>query len=137
VVARAAREGDDYGHAEPFRQPDALANRVVSGLRLRSFWMQRIVVARQRADLEARVRDPLPELASLRFVGEQRLRIEMVIARPAAGAELNRGDVLQGANAAQHRRRIEVAEHGREQSKFHRVSARVAAPTGVHTPPCR
>src|SRR5688572_27057573 len=137
VVARTARERHNYTYAEPFRQPDALANRLVGRLRFSGGGVQRVVVARQRADLKARVRDPLPELAGLRRVREQRVRIQMLMARPAAGAELNRGDVLQCANAAQHRRRIEVAEHGREQSEFHRVSAKVSALTRVHTPPRR
>ena len=94
--------------------------------------MQRVAVARQRADGQARVLDHRPVVAGRAGVVEQRREVEVVVPRPAAGAELDRLHVAQGQTLRQHRPDIQAAEHRREHAQLHRVLL-----TSVHTPPCR
>ncbi len=90
--------------------------------------MQRIRVTRQGADREAGIGNQLPVLLKVtRFL--QAIEVEMVAARPAAGAELERFDTVERLDLLQHSRRIESGEHRREHPEFHR-----AAPNHLGSP---
>ena len=79
--------------------------------------MQRVAVARQRADRQAGVGDLLAVVGRARLLVEQRVEVEMIAARPAAGAELDRLDTCSSA------------------CTFASISSSVNVPnTGVNTP---
>ena len=88
-VARAAREGDDHGHVELFGQPHRPPEDLVVGARPGGVGVQRVAVARQGADGQPGVGDPLPVgLASLRQASSGRGRCDRVPASrrcPARG----------------------------------------------------
>jgi len=85
--------------------------------------MQRVAMARQRADREAGVCDHLPVLTRAALVGEQRVEVQVIAARPAAGAELDRLKLLQRSDVGEHLRQGQFAEHRSEDAKFHLLTS--------------
>src|SRR5579864_4389031 len=105
--------------------------------------MERVAVARQRADGQPCVAQLLEERARASFVREERIDIEVIVAGPAARAQLQRLDSSQGADFGQHLLLIQPTQHRSEQTEFHRDSRlapsdfSVSARTAVQTPPRR
>ena len=98
--------------------------------------MQRVAVARQRADGQAGVGDHLRVCLRRVRIARQRIEVEMILPRPAAGPELERHRFPAPAPLSSISPRIECAVDRREQTELHRAAPMRAA-TLVQTPPWR
>src|SRR5688572_16868540 len=102
--------------------------------------MQRIAMARQRADREPGVADHLAEIGRAPFVLQIGIDIDVIAARPGAGTQLDRFHLVERSHLRQHVFYAELREHGSKQPKFHFFLAAsrpmvYAYRTSVQTPP--
>ena len=111
---RTSRERDDDRDVHLLREAHGLAEDVVGRLRHRVIGMQRVVVARQRADREPGVREHLAVLERARLVVDQRVDVEMIVAGPAPGADFNRVHLLERSHFRDHVLDVQRAVDGRE-----------------------
>src|SRR5204862_7997606 len=100
--------------------------------------VQRIAVARQRTDRQPCVGDHRAVIGEPPFVTKQTLHVEMAVAGPPAGANLQRLDFSERLNPREHLLDVETAEHRREQTEFQSTPPAISrAGTLVHAPPLR
>src|SRR5207247_4980260 len=133
-IPRTTREGHDDRHFELRRETHRFAKLVVVRLRGAPVWMEWVAMARQRADRQARIIQFLPEGRRALRVGGERLDVHMIVARPAARAELERLDFSEGPHLREHLVERKFAEDRRKKTKFH---ASLYVRTAVQTPPRR
>ena len=120
-IPRTARERDHHRDVQLFGQPHRAAKDVVGVRGDGRVGMERVAVAGQGADGQPGVLDHRPVVAGGTGIVEERHRIQVVVPRPAAGAELDCLHMAQGAHLRQHRPDIQSAKHRREHAELHRV----------------
>src|SRR5581483_8991757 len=134
-VAGTAGEGDDDRDVELVREADGLPKELVVLARRLRVRVERIAVARERADRQPRVLELVPERVRAAVALQQRVHVEMIAAGPSAGPELQRLNLPERSNLVDHLLLRERAEHGREQPQLH--DAVTLSRTAVQTAPAR
>jgi hypothetical protein len=119
-VAGTPGKRDHHRDAQPLGEAHSLAEDLVVVGGNRRVRVDRIAMTRKRADGEPGAVDPALVLRRAVFADEQFVDVQVVAARPSAGADLDRLDA-ERPHLGDHVRRAERPEDGSEESELHRV----------------
>src|SRR5262245_42692481 len=120
------------------READGLPEQLVVLAGDLTIGMQRVAVARQRADRQAGIRDHGAVVGRLAAILQEALEIEMPVARPAAGSDFKRLYLAERPYLREHLLDAQPAEYGREETKFQRIPPTSSTLcTFVHVPALR
>jgi hypothetical protein len=119
AIAGTAGEVHDDRHVQTLAEPDRLLEHLVVCFCAILVRMERIAVARQRADRQAGVGDHLLVLASRRWIGQQQIELDVSVSGPATRSQLDRVDAPERAHLCEHVLDAQRRKDGCEESNFH------------------